>query len=97
MQLVRVRLRQTWITPGGERYRGPGEQYIPYDMMRLLPSSAEMLEDDEYLLEANRVSLLAQLEARAEYWGSNPHGQSPELVDGRMRAIAKRREELTNG
>lgn len=73
MMLVRVRLRNTWITPGGKRYRR-GERYIPYDELRLLPVSATILPEDDFLKQRELDMLIEAGEGNLEYYKANPHG-----------------------
>jgi hypothetical protein len=96
MQLVRVKLVNLWFTPGGKRYRA-GEQYIPYDMLRLLPSSATMLPDDAYLTGLNEQQVRDQNAADEEYWLANPHKAEPREVAEKLNAIYDQRREWDNG
>ncbi len=66
MQLCRVRLRNTWITPGGQRFR-KGEAYIPYDLYRLLPKSAVGLPDDDFIRKHDYDQIVKGLENSIEY------------------------------
>jgi hypothetical protein len=73
MQIVRVKLANLWFTPSGKRYR-KGEHYLPYEVLRCIPTSAEILPDDDHIKALNHASTLAQAEADLEYWTANPGG-----------------------